>query len=115
MQPADSDIEEEEEVDFENDVAYEPEIEGLLIDMRQLLTRLQQVDLGVEEDDEQDMGWDFDAPALPPGAIRARHDHHHHGQIRGFGGMFDMLGSGDAFRRESVDRCCCNDVFTNID
>ncbi|KAK4953149.1 E3 ubiquitin-protein ligase tom1 [Elasticomyces elasticus] len=96
------DEEEEEEIDYENDVAYEPEIEGWWNDLRQLLTRVPQVNPRVEEDDEQDMGWNFDAPAPPPGLIRAPHNHHHHGQLRGFGGMFDMLGGGDAFRPTGI-------------
>ncbi|KAK0249144.1 E3 ubiquitin-protein ligase tom1 [Friedmanniomyces endolithicus] len=91
---------EEEEIDYDNDVAYEPEIEGLLINMRQLLTHLQQVDPRVEEDDEEN--WRFDQPMPPPGLMRgSHHQQHQHGQLRGFGGMFDMLGAGEAFRRRS--------------
>ncbi|KAK0847851.1 E3 ubiquitin-protein ligase tom1 [Friedmanniomyces endolithicus] len=98
--PPEEDDGEEEEIDYENDVAYEPEIEGLLINMRQLLTHLQQVDPRVEEDDEEN--WRFDQPIPPPGLMRGPHNHqHHHGQLRGFGGMFDMLGAGEAFRRVS--------------
>ncbi|TKA65871.1 hypothetical protein B0A55_12341, partial [Friedmanniomyces simplex] len=75
--PPGEEDDEEEEVDYENDVAYEPEIE--------------------EEDGEEE--WRFDQPIPPPGLIRAPLNHqHHHGQLRGFGGMFDMLGAGEVFR-----------------
>ncbi|KAK5136003.1 hypothetical protein LTR08_004257 [Meristemomyces frigidus] len=78
MPPEDED-EEDEEVDYENDVVYEPELEE-------------------DEEDEEMGGWDFDAP-LPPGAVRAvHHHHHHHGAPRGFGEMFGMLGGHDTFR-----------------
>ncbi|KAK6395996.1 hypothetical protein LTR65_010105 [Meristemomyces frigidus] len=80
MPPEDED-EGDEEVDYENDVVYEPELEE-------------------DEEDDEMGGWDFDAPPAP-GVIRAPHHHHHHhhaGAPRGFGEMFGMLGGNDTFR-----------------
>ncbi|KAI6790493.1 putative E3 ubiquitin-protein ligase [Hortaea werneckii] len=71
--------EEDEEVDYENDVVYEPEMEE-------------------DEEDEEMGGWEFDAPA-PPAIIRApHHHHHHHAPPRALGDMFTMLGGGDPYR-----------------
>lgn len=86
---------EDGEVDYENDVVYEPELEGLLTDMRQILTRLQIFNDGAEEDDddEQDMRWDWDAPQPHPVVIRGQHHHHHH--RHGLQEMFGMIGGGE--------------------
>lgn len=85
--------EDDEEVDYENDVVYEPELEGLLNDMRQVLTQLQSFDVGAEDDDdEQEMGWGWDAPP-PPAIIRGHHHHHHRHGLE----MFGMVG-GESFR-----------------
>ena len=92
--------EEDEEVDYENDVVYEPELEGELNNLRNLIDRLQMNARAEDEDDDDMGGWDFDAPP-PPGAIRAtipHHHHHHHGAPRGFGEMFGMLGGGEGYR-----------------
>ncbi|KAI6892580.1 hypothetical protein KC334_g13312, partial [Hortaea werneckii] len=71
--------EEDDEVDYENDVVYEPEMEE-------------------DEEDEEMGGWEFDAPA-PPAIIRApHHHHHHHAPPRALGDMFTMLGGGDPYR-----------------
>ncbi|KAI7196899.1 hypothetical protein KC352_g20687, partial [Hortaea werneckii] len=71
--------EEDEEVDYENDVVYEPEMEE-------------------DEEDDEMGGWEFDAPA-PPAIIRApHHHHHHHAPPRALGDMFTMLGGGDPYR-----------------
>ncbi|KAI7443512.1 putative E3 ubiquitin-protein ligase [Hortaea werneckii] len=70
---------EDEEVDYENDVVYEPEMEE-------------------DEEDDEVGGWEFDAPA-PPAIIRApHHHHHHHAPPRALGDMFTMLGGGDPYR-----------------
>ncbi|KAK3110801.1 E3 ubiquitin-protein ligase tom1 [Teratosphaeriaceae sp. CCFEE 6253] len=76
--------------------------------MRALISRLRMFSRVEEDDDEQEMGWNFDAPAPPPGLVRAPHPHHH-GQLRGFGGMFDMLGAGEAFRRTSSNALTATD------
>lgn len=91
---------EDEEADYENDVVYEPELEGLFGDLRQLIDRMQ-INVRAEDEEDEDMdGWDFDAPP-PPAVIRgAHHHHHHHPPARGFGEMFGMLGGGDTFRRK---------------
>ncbi|KAK5120192.1 hypothetical protein LTR85_006398 [Meristemomyces frigidus] len=99
MPPEDED-EEDEEVDYENDVVYEPELEGLLGDLRYILHRMQINDPAEDEEDDEMGGWDFDAPPAP-GIIRAPHHHHHHhhaGAPRDFGEMFGMLGGNDTFR-----------------
>ena len=92
--------EEDEEVDYENDVVYEPELEGLLGDLRNLVHRMQ-INLRAEDEDDEEMGgWDFDAPP-PPGAVRPvvpHHHHHHHVAPRGFGEMFGMLGGHEGYR-----------------
>jgi len=78
---------------------YEPELEGLLGNLRNILGRMQ-INLRAEDEEEDDMaGWEFDAPQ--PAIMRAphHHHHHHHGAPRGFGEMFGMLG-GDTLRRE---------------
>ena len=80
-------------MDYENNVVYEPELEGLLNNMRQIITQLQSFDVGVDdEDDEQEMGWDWDAPP-PPAIIRGHHHHHHRHGLE----MFGMVG-GEPFR-----------------
>ena len=91
--------EEDEEVDYENDVVYEPELEGLLSNLRNLVRRMQINVRAEDEDDEEMGGWDFDAPP-PPGAIRpvSHHHHHHHVAPRGFGEMFGMLGGHEGYR-----------------
>ena len=87
-------LDEEEEVDYENDVVYEPELEGLWNDMRQVLPRLQIFDNAAEDDDDdQDMRWDWDAPP-PPAIIRGHHHHHHRHDLHE---MVGMLG-GEPFR-----------------
>ena len=88
-------LDEDEEADYENDVVYEPELEGLLTDLRQLQTRLQALTSGAEDDeDDQDMRFDWDAPP-PPAIIRQHHHHHHH---RHGVEMFGMMGTGEPFR-----------------
>lgn len=100
-----SNAEEEEEVDYENDVVYEPELEGLLDDLRYILDRTQ-INNPAEDEEEDEMGgWVFDNAPPAPGIIRAPHHHHHHhhtGPPRGFGEMFGMLGGNDTFRRKRL-------------
>ena len=87
-------VDEDEEVDYENNVVYEPELEGLFNGMRNILNRLQLFDVAAEDDDDdQGMRWDWDAP--PPPAIGRGHHHHHHHR-HGLE-MFGMVG-GDHFR-----------------
>jgi hypothetical protein len=77
-------------------VVYEPELEGVLNDLRSLVASLRSFNVGAEdEEDDQDMRWDWDVP--PPPAILRGHHHHHHrhglhevlGMMRGdhYGGM----------------------------
>jgi len=95
--PADED----EEADYDNDVVYEPELEGLLDSIRRLRNRLRNFNFHAEEDEEDqemDFGWDVQPP---PAVIRAHHHHpHHHHHPRGFNEMFGMLGGADGSRRK---------------
>ncbi|KAK3678646.1 E3 ubiquitin-protein ligase tom1 [Vermiconidia calcicola] len=94
MAPEDDD-DDEEEVDYENDVVYEPELEGILNEMRESLSRMGLLNVDAEDDDEdREVGWDWDAPA-PPAIVRGHHHHHHH--RHGLHEMFGMVG-GEAFR-----------------
>lgn len=85
-------------MDYENDVVYEPELEGLLNGLRGILTSLQNFNLGAEDDDDdedgQDMRWDLGVP--PPPRIMGGHHHHHHHR-HGLHDMFGMVG-GETFR-----------------
>lgn len=95
------DDEDDEEVDYENDVVYEPELEGMSRALRfTIVDRVETDTFADDEEDDEMGGWEFDAPA-PPAIIRPpHHHHHHHGGPRGFGEMFGMLGGGDTFRRK---------------
>lgn len=84
-------------MDYENDVVYEPELEGLFTDLRDTIAQLQLFNVDAEDDeDEQEMRFDWDAP--PPPAIIRQHHHHHH-QRHGVE-MFGMMG-GEPFRGRS--------------
>lgn len=113
------DDQDEEDYGDEEDVIYEPEIEGELIDparnfgpsraLQQDLQRLQQSlqatrhelndllsgDLRriTDEDENEGMGWGWDE-TMPPGAVMRTH-HHHHGHR---GNPFTMAFSDDIFR-----------------
>lgn len=94
----------DEELDYENEVVYEPEVEGPLNHLRGVLANLNRladwnrVRLDVDDDDddedEQDMRWDMGGPP-PAQVIRGHHHHHHH--RHGLQDMFGMVG-GDGFR-----------------
>ena len=100
---------EDEEVDYESNVVYEPELEGLLNDIRQFRNQSQFFDVGTEDDDddEQDMGWDWDAPP-PPAIIRGHHHHHHRHGLE----MFGMMG-GEPFRGTSLLALATDDLLTH--
>lgn len=71
------DEDEEDEVDFAEDIVYEPEIED-------------------EEEDDQEGGWAWDGH--PPAAmIRGAH-HHHHRHHHDLNHMLGMIGGGGEFR-----------------
>lgn len=85
-------------MDYENDVVYEPEVEGLLHNLRGLLAHLTRFNLNVDDDeddeDDQDMRWDL---GVPPPAQMMRGHHHHHHHRHGLQDMFGMV-AGDSFR-----------------
>lgn len=88
----------DEEIDYENEVVYEPEVEGLLNNLRGILADLTQFNLTADDDDDdedgQDVRWDMGVP--PPAQIIRGHHHHHHHR-HGLQDMFGMVG-GDSFR-----------------
>jgi hypothetical protein len=91
-----SGLDEDEEVDVENEIAFEPEFEGLYNDLPRILAELQMFDLFADDDDDDDdMQWD-ETGLLPPTRIRAHHHHHRHG----LNDVFGMIGGGP-FRGES--------------
>ena len=79
-------------MDYDNDVVYEPGVEGLL---RRLLNVPDTIEglLQPAEDDDEEPGsrWDWSAPP-PPAAARGHHHHHRHG----FQEMLNMMG-GETF------------------
>ena len=88
-------LDEDEELDYDNEVAYEPELEGVFSDLREVLHQ-HGLNVGAEEGDEDDAGmrWDWDVPQ-PPTIMRRGHHHHHH--AHGLHNMFGMF-AGDTFR-----------------
>ena len=92
--------EEEEAIDYENDVIYEPELEGqsVITDaMRDIISRfstaLQNVNEAIEdEDDEGANQWEFNVPP-PPAAMALLRGHHHHHHRHG-GGLDEMFALG---------------------
>ncbi|KAK5175702.1 E3 ubiquitin-protein ligase tom1 [Saxophila tyrrhenica] len=90
------DEDDDEEPDYENELVYEPEVEGLWTRMRELLNELQRFDNPADEDDEDDGRWGgWDAPP-PPGRMFDGGHHHHHGI--NFDSMFRMAANGEGFR-----------------
>ena len=85
-------------MDYENEVVYEPEIEGLLNDMRNLLTRLRAFNVRAEDEDEDHgMRWDWRDVPPPPAAMLRGHHHHHNHHRHGGPDMFGMI-TGDTLR-----------------
>nr|POE65976.1 e3 ubiquitin-protein ligase tom1-like [Quercus suber] len=85
------------------DVVYEPELEGLFSGQRQPQNLVQLSNLAAEdEEDDEGMGFGWDAPPEPPTIIHAGHHHHHHHipppLPRGFNEMFGGLVAGDPLR-----------------
>ena len=98
IQFADGLPDDDEEVDYENEVVYEPEIEGLLNDMRNLLTRLRAFNVRAEDEDEDHgMRWDWRDVPPPPAAMLRGHHHHHNHHRHGGPDMFGMI-TGDTLR-----------------
>jgi len=97
--PTDQSIEEDEEIDYENDVVYEPELEGLWNSFRDINRLMQQLNMipDDEEDGQEEGGWGGWDAQPPPAIIRPPH-HHHHGMQRDIGEMLNMLG-GNHIRR----------------